>query len=139
MTSHDPLSSWPTGTKVLVGVVVIGLIAVGDIGWWFDVPTVAIALVLAGVWLLVAERDRPGGGFLDRPATSATDSENHPGHQRVECRPTTLHLRSGRRKVAMRAASVMLRTSTSRVRSVTKRATTTQRRRSSAPRATTAR
>jgi phage shock protein PspC (stress-responsive transcriptional regulator) len=75
VTPHDPLGSWPTGVKVLVGVVAVGLIAVGDIGWWFDLPMVAIALVLAGVWLLVAERNRPGGGFLDGPAT---DSEKTP-------------------------------------------------------------
>jgi hypothetical protein len=36
---------------------------------------VAIALVLAGVWLLVAERNRPGGGVPDGPAT---DSEITP-------------------------------------------------------------
>jgi phage shock protein PspC (stress-responsive transcriptional regulator) len=65
----DATSTWTTGTKVLVAVVAgVLLLFVRNVDWWFDVPMVAIALVLVGVWLLVSERDRPGGGWLGGPA-----------------------------------------------------------------------
>lgn len=56
-------ASWSTPTRVLLVIVILSVLAFADFRWWFNVPMVAVGLVLLGVWLLFAERDRPGDGL----------------------------------------------------------------------------
>jgi phage shock protein PspC (stress-responsive transcriptional regulator) len=75
VTSPAASATWSTASKVLVVVLAIALIGVTEVGWWFNVPTMAIALVLVGVWILLAERDRPGPLAGGPPPDSTTAGE----------------------------------------------------------------
>jgi phage shock protein PspC (stress-responsive transcriptional regulator) len=80
-TTAEPLS--PTMSNALiVGLVLLAVITVGggDI-WWFNGPTVGLVLVGLGIWLLVAERNKPvdlttpSAGRTTLPGEAASQSD----------------------------------------------------------------
>jgi phage shock protein PspC (stress-responsive transcriptional regulator) len=96
----SPAPQW-SGAPLLIALIVIALLAFGHLGWWFNGPTVALALVAVGVYLLLAEPDdRPRWWpeVADTEATTGatTDSEKTaPNSTTASADDTTLLVDAG--------------------------------------------
>jgi phage shock protein PspC (stress-responsive transcriptional regulator) len=58
-TTAEPLSP-SMSNALIVGLVLLAVLTVGGgFNWWFNGPTIGVILVGLGIWLLVAERNKP--------------------------------------------------------------------------------